>query len=274
MSLKPESFSQIKVFPSKSILLVDSGVGSLEINYQISKLIKNVPIISIGDHLNFPYGNKSEDFIREKVIGLIDVGVKYFNPQVIVVACNSASTFILPELREKLTIPIVGVVPPVKPAAQYSESKVIAVLSTEKTAETSYLDELISKYADGVETIIIPCENLATFAEQKAAGITVSDTSLYKELLPLAKSPLYNKVDSLVLGCTHFSLLKNELIEVLRPDIQIYDPAEAIAKQVLRVFPREITGLNTENWFISTGSEQIENKNLLESLGINRLVYI
>ncbi|MCM8534905.1 MAG: glutamate racemase [Lentisphaeraceae bacterium] len=274
MSLKPESFSQIKVFPSRSILLVDSGVGSLEINFQISKLIQDAPIISIGDQLNFPYGNKSETFIREKITDLIDLGIKNFSPQVIVVACNSASTFLLPELREKFALPIVGVVPPVKPAARNSDTKVIGILSTEKTAKTSYLDNLIQKYASGVETIIVPTNKLATFAEQKASGNLVSNSDLYKELSPLIESPLYSSVDNLVLGCTHFSLLKDEISQNLRRSIEIHDPAEAIAKQVLRVYPRREAIGNRECWFISTGDQHIENKNLLESLGINRLVYI
>lgn len=274
MSLKVESFSQIKEFPTKSILLVDSGVGSLEINFQISKLVENTSIISIGDHLNFPYGNKSESFIREKITQLINLGIRKFNPKVIVVACNSASTFILPELREKFSIPIVGVVPPVKPAAQESQSKVIGILVTEKTAKTAYLGELIRKYATGVETIIIPCENLATIAEQKAAGLSVSSSTIDKELSKLVESSLYSRMDRVVLGCTHFSLLKGEISKILRAEIQIHDPAEAIAKQVSRVFTQEIPDENSESWFISTGSKQIENTNLLESLGISKLVYI
>lgn len=275
MSLKPEIFSQISEFPSQSILLVDSGVGSLVINHHISQLLPDFPIISIGDQLNFPYGCKDESFIEKSLFRLIDFGLKEFNPQVIVVACNSASTFILPILRKYTEVPIVGVVPPIKPAAEKSQTKVVGVLSTEKTATTPYLKGLVETFAVDCEVIIVPCEDLATLAEKKVSGGKVDVKDLSKELDPILSHTKYTELDSLVLGCTHFSILREEIQNLLRVGVKIYDPADAIARQVLKVLPKiDLNESKNENWFLSTSLPEHKNYNFYESLGIKRIIYI
>ena len=134
------------------------------------------------------------------------------------------------------------IVPAIKPASEHTKTNTIAMLATPETAEGKYVDDLISEFASECIVLKIGCRNLARLSEQKAAGEHVSTDELLKELEPLILHEMYSEVDSLILGCTHFSLLLDEINEVINNSIKIFDPADAVARQVDRVhsFPPSV----------------------------------
>ena len=269
MSQKPEKYSSSYNFPANGILLLDSGVGSILIASEIKKLLPTAPLLSLGDQKFFPYGMKTEDFLLSRVHQLLDSVFENFSPSVIVIACNTASTCVLDSLRQKFEVPIVGVVPPIKPAAEYSANRKIGLLCTEATLNRPYLDRLILDFASDCSVTKVGCKALAELAEKRMAGEFVSlqevkvDLHAYMNKLRI--------VDSLVLGCTHFSIFRNELEEILGCHIKIFDPAIAVARQVARVFEQSGFQLNSPYWYMTTDKDLSISKEKCISLGIEEV---
>ena len=274
MSLELEIFSQSHKCPGNGVLLLDSGVGSLAIANQINQLLPEVATLSVGDQLNFPYGSKSEEYIRERVLSLLDFSVSQFKPAVIVIACNTVSTFLLPMLREKYSLPIVGVVPAVKPAAENSKSKIICILSTEATSQRVYLDNLINDFASDCQVLKVGCKRLASIAELKLSGGVVNLQHIREDLDELIRSPLINKIDSIVLGCTHFSLLVDEIKSLVADSVEVYDPAQGVARQVAQVFGQEKKSECFKSYFFTTNKNSTTKEKVCGSFGISRIFSI
>lgn len=272
MSQKPERYSSQYDFPDNGILLLDSGVGSLSIGAEIKKLLPSVPILSIGDQKFFPYGIKSEDFILERVHELLSLAFKKFSPSVVVVACNTASTCVLDSLRRSFPIPIVGVVPPVKPAAVYSKNRQIGILCTDATSKREYLDDLIQDFASDCSVVKVGCNRLAELAEKRISGCNVlledikSDLKRYMHEL--------KKVDSLVLGCTHFSVFRDELQTIIGSQVLVFDPAVAVAKQVSRVFNGSSFESKSLYWYMTTAESAYISKEKCLSFSIDQVYSI
>ncbi|RMA81066.1 glutamate racemase [Umboniibacter marinipuniceus] len=212
-----------------SVLIFDSGLGGLSIRREIQLLRPDLSIHQFADHAWLPYGAKRAEDIRSRMLTLIPEMVDRVNASLLVVACNTASTHTLPQLRATLNIPVVGVVPAIKPAAIQSATKSIAVLATERTITSQYLDELIQSYAANCQVTRIGANQLVELAESKLSGNAV-DTSELRKILPRSLFP--SSVDTLVLACTHFPLLKTELLSVLPDHIELIDSGNAIARRV------------------------------------------
>jgi glutamate racemase len=266
----PEKFSQESSCPQGGIVLIDSGVGALMISRTIQEVLPGVPLVAIGDQLHFPYGSKDEGAIGQRIIELAEFAVRKFDPRVIVIACNTASTFILPTLRQRYKVPIVGVVPPIKPAAENYGGGVIAILATRGTSKRVYLANLISEFSLKSQVKVVACEELARLAELKFSGKEVRLADLRYDLGALLEVNL----DSVVLGCTHFSFLRDEIRALLGGGVEIHDPSEAVAQQVFRVYKGPKVLSCKESWFLTTSKKKYSNEKSYDLLGIDRVYCI
>lgn len=209
------------------LLILDSGVGGLSVYHEIHKRLPHLNIDYALDNEAYPYGNKDEDWLSKRVVNWSQLLIQRYQPDIIVLACNTASTATLPALRAAISIPIVGVVPAIKTAASISPSKNIGLLATPGTVTRRYTQELINDFAANCQVTKVGAHHLVHIAEDKLQGISVDMTLLASEISPL----LENKVDTVVLGCTHYPLLRSEL-QQLAPHINWIDSGEAIARRV------------------------------------------
>lgn len=213
------------------IAIFDSGVGGLSIYQQIKQQLPDSQYIFVSDNLAFPYGTKPEDELCERVLDVVERVIHQYQPDLFVVACNTASTVVLPLLREKFDLPIVGVVPAIKPAAQLSKSKHIGLLATPATIKRDYTNQLIQEFAADCQIVRVGSSRLVQIAEDKLYGRGVDIQQIEQELTPFLKQ---KNLDILVLACTHFPLLNKEIESIFKAnaDVKIIDSGEGIARRV------------------------------------------
>src|SRR5215203_2472157 len=159
--------------PGAPILFFDSGVGGLSVLGPTRALLPNAPIVYAADSAGFPYGTKTEAELAARVPALLRRLVDRFEPRLVVIACNTASTIALDQARAALAIPVVGTVPAIKPAAEMSKSRVIGVLGTEATVRQPYVDNLAAQFAADCTVIRHGSAELVGLAEAKMAGETI-----------------------------------------------------------------------------------------------------
>lgn len=255
--------------PLKRLLILDSGVGGLSIAKQIRVQHPNVEISYIADNAQYPYGTKDEEALIQRLEKLSQQFLKTQHADAIVIACNTASTLVLPHLRERLSIPIIGVVPAIKPAAKHSESKVIGLLATPGTVTRQYTQKLIEDYAPDCEVIKVGSSELVDLAEKHLANSSTEKLDFNEVLEPFWKHPRANDIDTIVLGCTHFPLVKNQLQASFNQSVNWVDSGEAVAKQVGRIFSStdenyqaqsSLLANNTKHQFFFTQQKEISPK--------------
>ncbi|UDQ76195.1 glutamate racemase [Pectobacterium brasiliense] len=216
--------------PSRSTVLVfDSGVGGLSVYDEIRQLLPDLHYIYAFDNEAFPYGEKSQQFIIERVVEIVNAVQLRHQLALVVIACNTASTISLPALRERFTFPVVGVVPAVKPAAKLTRNGVVGLLATRATVQRPYTHELIARFATDCQILSLGSSELVELAEAKLQGETISISELQKILRPWLRLP--EPPDTVVLGCTHFPLLAEELKMALPDGTRLVDSGAAIAKR-------------------------------------------
>lgn len=209
----------------------DSGLGGLSVLAAIAHELPKADLVYLADTAHVPYGDKPDGFITRRVLA-IGEHLAAQGCQLIVVACNTATTTAIQSLREHLPdIPIVGVEPGVKPAAQGSLSRKIAVLATEATAKSRRLTQLIETHAAHVETAIVPCPGWATHVETLQPDTPAFRAEIARTITPLLEAG----VDRLVLGCTHYAFLMPLIEPLVAGRAQLIDVAAAVARQVLRL---------------------------------------
>ncbi len=214
-----------------SVVVIDSGFGGLTIFKAIREQMPNTSLIYCLDNKGFPYGDKSEKYIIKRVLSCLDQLCRHVSPSMIVIACNTASTVVLPLLRKRFGIPVVGVVPAIKPAAKYSRNRCIGLLATHGTINRSYTDKLIRQYANNCHVILNGSSELVKMAEDKLQGKSVCYDKLNNILLPFLQETIIP--DYIVLGCTHFSWLKKELSSCFSHyAVSLIDSVEAVASHV------------------------------------------
>lgn len=219
-----------------SVLIFDSGVGGLSVFQAIKDKLPQLSYYYLFDNLAYPYGELTDEFLIRRVVGLIGQFLAV-NPKIdlLVIACNTASTLVLPYLRKCLSIPVVGVVPAIKPAAQLA-NKALGLLATPATINRRYIDELINEFSQTKAVIKLGSTRLVDMAEEKLRGHSVDLTELEGILFPLKQT-----VDAVVLGCTHFPLLKEEITQVLGKQILLVDSGVAIAHRVESILAISVT---------------------------------
>lgn len=228
-----------------TVLVFDSGVGGLSVYREIREKLPEAHYIYVFDNEAFPYGEKSQEFIIDRVVRIVSAVAEKHDLATIVIACNTASTVSLPALRAKFTeIPIVGVVPAIKPAAKLTCNGVVGLLATRATVKRPYTHELIERFATDCKVHSLGSAELVELAERKLHGEEVHLDELRKILTPWLK--MKEPPDTVVLGCTHFPLLADELLSVLPDGTRIIDSGAAIARRTawLVVNQAKIKGSN------------------------------
>ncbi|MFV8782778.1 glutamate racemase [Microbulbifer sp. SA54] len=215
-----------------SALIFDSGVGAISIAREIRQQIPALTLHFGVDNGFYPYGTKSEEILRPRIVEQATAMMAASGADILVVGCNTASTLALPQLREALQKPVVGVVPAVKPAAEETRTGTIALIATEGTVNRRYTRELIEEFANGRQVINVPAPELVRLAEAKLRGETVSAADLEPVLQRIFHSDGGDKVDIAVLACTHFPLLRDELARFAPRSIRWLDSGAAIARRV------------------------------------------
>jgi glutamate racemase len=217
--------------PGAPLLFFDSGVGGLSVLQPTRELLPNAPIVYVADDAGFPYGERSEEEIAERIPALLRRVVEHFTPRLVVIACNTASTIALDAVRAALHLPVVGTVPAIKPAAELSKNRVIGVLGTQATVRQPYVDDLASRFAADCTVIRHGSPELVELAEAKLAGKSVGFEDVRLAALPMFEAPRGEDIDVIVLACTHFRLLDEELRSAF-PGVDLVDGAQGIARRI------------------------------------------
>ena len=215
----------------RPLLIFDSGVGGLSVLRPIRALIPNAPILYVADSGGYPYGTKTEGEIAARVPALLGRLSERFDPELIVIACNTASTVALEAVRAALDVPIVGTVPAIKPAAERSKSRVIGVLGTEATVRQPYVDRLSYEFASDCRVIRHGSVELVELAEAKLRGEAPDHGGYQRSLNGLLSQPDGEAIDTIVLACTHFPLVAEELADAAPRPLAFVDGKEGIARR-------------------------------------------
>jgi glutamate racemase len=214
------------------LLLFDSGVGGLSVLRAVREVMPAAPVIYAADNGGFPYGPKSEAEIAARVCGLLGRMSERYRPRLICIACNTASTIALAMVRDVLAVPIVGTVPAIKPAVQQTFSGTIGLLGTAATIRQAYVDRLEAEFAGGKRLLRFAAGELVGAAEAKLRGQRVDPECFARAAAGLRDQPGGSEIDTVVLACTHFSLLIPELAEAFGPQVQFVDGAAGIARRI------------------------------------------
>lgn len=219
------------------VLVFDSGMGGLTVAREIQALAPRLSVDYAADSGFFPYGDKSDEALRARLPMTARQLVDAANPDVFVIACNTASTLALDEVRAVLDIPVVGTVPAIKPAAQQTRTGTIGLLATPGTVRRAYTAQLIEDFASEVRVILHGSVALVRMAEEIASGAAVAMDAFREAQAPLFDADGGQDIDTIVLACTHFPLIRGELAATVPHPVTYVDSGEAIARQTLRVLP-------------------------------------
>ena len=214
------------------ILLFDSGMGGLTVARAVAKQLPSAHLIYSADNAGFPYGAWKEKDLIGRILLVMGKLIEVAKPDVVVIACNTASTIALAELRAAYRVPFVGTVPAIKPAAALTKTGVIGVLATPGTAQREYTHSLIHTFAYHCKVLLHGAPRLAEIAEQKLRGHAVDMEELRKEIAPVFRKRNGQPTDVVVLACTHYPLLTEDMKAVAPWPVTYIDPAPAIARRV------------------------------------------
>ena len=218
--------------PASPVLFFDSGVGGLSILEPTRALMPHMPVVYAADSAGFPYGTKTEAELTARVPALLGRLVERYNPRMAVIACNTAATIALSHVRAALDIPVVGTVPAIKPAAIASKSRVIGVLGTEATVRQPYVDRLAAEHGADCLVLRHGSAALVAYAEARLRGEPANPAIPADALAGLLDQPGGERMDMVVLACTHFPLVKDELAAAAPRPIDFLDGAAGIARRI------------------------------------------
>ena len=215
-----------------TILLFDSGVGGLTVFREIKAARADADYVYVADDAGFPYGNMPEEALITRIVHVVGKAIADYKPDLVVVACNTASTLALAELRARFAVPFVGTVPAIKPACAESRSKRVTVLGTQATVSREYTRALIREFAGGCDVALVGSPRLASFAEAELAGSAVPDAAIKAEIAGCFVDADARRTDTVVLACTHYPLLTERFKAIAPWPVDWLDPAPAIARRV------------------------------------------
>lgn len=248
---------------SPTILVFDSGLGGLTVLREVVAARPDAHYVYVADDAFFPYGHHSEDEIIARVVPLMGELIGTHDPDLVVIACNTASTLVLSHLRTAYSVPFVGTVPAIKPACAQSKSRRVSVLGTKGTVKREYTKALIRDFAQGCEVTLVGSPELASLAEAELSGTPISDEAILAELAPCFVGDALDaasRTDTVVLACTHYPLLLDRMKKLAPWPVEWIDPAPAIARRVSGLLGPRIGGI------AQTGAEMTFTSNRVHGL--------
>ena len=243
-----------------TILVFDSGLGGLTVLAQLRKARPDARFVYVADDAGFPYGRLDEDTLVARVLAVMERLVARHAPDLVVVACHTASTILLPHLRQRFDMPFVGTVPAIKPAAGLSKSKRVSILGTPGTVARDYTRDLIQTYAGDCQVTLVGARRLAAIAEAELCGAPSPDDDIRAEIEPCFVSDGKGRTDVVVLACTLYPLLLPRLRRLAPWPVMWIDPAPAIARRMLQLTgePRaDVKAADGESLAVFTGGEVV-----------------
>jgi glutamate racemase len=217
-----------------TILVFDSGLGGLTVQREIAKARPDARYVYVADDAFFPYGQHTEEALIGRVVPLMGELIDAHRPDLVVIACNTASTLVLSHLRAAYAVPFVGTVPAIKPACARSVSKRVSVLGTSGTVKREYTQTLIREFGGGCIVTLVGSAELASLAEGALGGQGIDDADLFREIAPcFVQDAAGARTDTIVLACTHYPLLLDHLNRIAPWPVAWIDPAPAIARRVV-----------------------------------------
>ncbi len=216
------------------VLIFDSGVGGLTVLREARVLMPDRRFVYVADDRAFPYGDWEEEALRDHIVALFGRLLAEYRPEIAVIACNTASTLVLADLRAAYPeIPFVGTVPAIKPAAERTRSGVVAVLATPGTVKRQYTRDLIAEWATKCHVRLVGSNRLAGLAETYMREGFVDEEAVRTEIAPCFVEIDGRRTDIVVLACTHYPFLVNRMRKTAPWPVDWLDPAEAIARRAL-----------------------------------------
>lgn len=219
------------------IAFIDSGIGGFSIAQSVLSSVPNADFLYFMDNRFLPYGELSDTFLKARLLAIADYLLTFHQPDVIVVACNTASTLTLSQLREYFSIPFVGVVPAIKPAAETTQTGKVVLLATPSTIKNPYTHALMHNFASHIEVELIGSCELVRWAENAFWQVDHCELRLQEQIREFVKvnQQAFEEADRVVLGCTHFPFLRTMLQECLGTSVELVDSAAAVARQTASV---------------------------------------
>jgi len=237
-----------------TILVFDSGLGGLTVYREVAAVRPDAKYIYAADDAAFPYGGWPEGDLSDRVVSVMGSLIGRYEPHLIVLACNTASTLTLAELRRRFSLAFVGTVPAIKPACANSVSKLVSVLGTEATVTREYTKALIRDFAQGCDVTLVGSSRLAVLAEDMLHGERIDDSAIAAEIAPCFIETNGARTDTIVLACTHYPLLLEALRAAAPWPVTFIDPAAAIARRVHELLgpaPEKMNGRSAHIHFTS-----------------------
>jgi glutamate racemase len=215
----------------QQLIVFDSGLGGLTVYREVTRALPGARYLYVADDAFFPYNERDEAALIVHVVKLMGSLIAHYAPDLVVIACNTASTLVLPQLRARFGVPFVGTVPAIKPACAASASKLVSVLGTQATIAREYTRALIRDFANGADVTLVGSGALAPLAEAKLRGGRVEAAAIAREIAPCFVETAGRRTDTVVLACTHYPLLLDELSALSPWPVAFIDPAPAIARR-------------------------------------------
>ncbi|GBQ98295.1 glutamate racemase [Gluconacetobacter liquefaciens] len=257
---------------TQRILAFDSGIGGFGIVRALRGRLPGTPVDYLADTAIYPYGEQEDAALIARVVTLMGEAIASLAPDLVVIACNTASTLALGALRERYDIPFVGCVPPIKWAAELSRTRTVGLLATRATVRRPYLRALQQRYAPDCTLLAHGARGLADLAERAFRGHAAPPDIVQRELAALFEQPGGDRIDVVGIGCTHYTFLMDAFRAASPPGMIWLDPADAVARQaatVLQTLPPQPEALHRRDraFFTTMPAEPARMTTAMAALG-------
>ncbi len=256
----------------KPVLVFDSGIGGLTVLREARVLMPERGFIYIADDAGFPYGSWEEAALKERIVGLFAKLLAQYDPEVCIIACNTAFTLAGADLRAAFPqMTFVGTVPAIKPAAERTRSGLVSVLATPGTVKRAYTRDLIQSFATQCHVRLVGSQNLARLAEAYIRGDVVEDEAVVTEIGRCFVEMDGRKTDIVVLACTHYPFMANIFRRLAPWPVDWLDPAEAIARRARSLVPQVADAVHPDNLdfaVFTSGAPDFPTRRLMQGFGL------
>ncbi len=260
-----------------TILVFDSGIGGLSVLREARVMMGNRKFVYVADNAAFPYGNWEEEPLCQRMVELFGKLIKKWNPEICIIACNTASTIGIIALREAYpNMQFVGTVPAIKPAAERTASGLVSVLATPGTVKRQYTQDLIDQYASKCHVKLVGSTRLATLSETYMRDGFVDEEAVKAEIMPCFVGEGIRRTDIVVLACTHYPFLANRMRKMAPWPVDWIDTSEAIARRadtLLNPLGDNVSQKQArDEAYFTAGAPDTSTANLLLGFGLKHLM--